>query len=261
MFIPRSLVFYPGYYKDNVSTNLSDQIILPSHFINHFIDRFYNDETLYLAYIINTITGDSIVVSIGTPHYDDRDTLYAPQWILDAIGCTGNCDTPVKIEKVSKDEFPLATRIVIKPLDPLAFETNLVDTFQSALMNLCVLQQGLTLPVIIPEFGNYEFLAYIEKVEPANASLSHSEELSVEFINEFANGVATNGVATNGVATETPNRPPTPIPTLNNPILIPDEHPIELPQPTLTAEQRREQIRQSWLARSSKITCNTPESP
>lgn len=257
MFIPRSLVFYPDYFKDNC-TQLSDQIILPSHFVNHFIDRFYNDtEGLYLAYLINTITGDSVVVSIGTPHFNDRDTLFAPQWILDAIKCTGNCDTPVKIEKVSKEEFLPATRIVIKPLDPLAFETNIVDTFQTALMNLCVLQQGLTLPITIPEFGNYEFLAYIEKVEPEMNSLSHSEELSVEFINEFYTPPVT-----------TTPRPPTPIPAPDstNPILFPDQSDSKSESeteqtPILTPEQRREQIRQSWIARSSKITCKPTEEP
>jgi hypothetical protein len=261
MFIPRSLVFYPGYFKDNCN-ELSDQVILPSHFINHFIDRFYTaDDTLYLAYLINTNTGDSVVVSIGTPHFEDRDILFAPQWVLDAIKCSGNCDTPIKIEKVSKTEFPLATRIVIKPLDPLAFETNIVECFQNALMNMCVLQQGLTLPIIIPEFGNYEFLAYIEKVEPEMNSLSHSDELSVEFINEFANETAT------ATATATPIvRPPTPIPIQSNTILFPQqsdsksESESESQTHSLTPEQRRQQVRQAWANRCLPPNRNTNDS-
>ena len=51
MFISRSLVFYPGFFEDNCQ-ELSDQIIVPSYYLNRLIDDFEEGEKLYLNILL-----------------------------------------------------------------------------------------------------------------------------------------------------------------------------------------------------------------
>lgn len=241
IFIARSMTFYPDYY-DTKTQSLSDQIIIPSHFLTRIIDRFDENDNVFLVKLQNTNNNQEVVVSIGIPHYYEKDTIYVPQWILDMIGCIGNCDTPVKLIMLD-EELPLATSITIKPLDPLAFKVDLVECFQKVLENVCTLQEGSTIPVLIPELGNYEYLAYIEKVEPAKISRTHSDDLNVEFLRDFEEVES---------ATQNPHSIPItpPFPIQNDVV----ESPIG-GEPIISDEERRRRVRESWL---SRFECSKP---
>lgn len=242
IFVAKSMVFYPDYFENKCQA-ISDQIIIPSHTLSLLIDRFDEDDTVFLIKLQNTNTNQEVIVSIGIPHYYEKDTIYAPQWILDMIGCTGNCDTPVKLIMLSED-IPLATSITIKPLDPLAFKVDLVECFQKVLENLCTLQEGATIPVVIPELGNYEYLAYIEKVEPAKISRTHKDDLAVEFLRDFEE--QDRDPATQMVATQ--NIPLGGEPSIHS---IPITPPNENSQEIISDEERRRRVRESWLNRFS----------
>jgi hypothetical protein len=241
MFIARSLTFYPGYFEDNC-TELSDEIILPSYHLNKIMESFDDNEMLYTN-ITNTETNQSYLVAIGSPHSYDKNTVFAPQWILDLIGCSGCCDSVITVEKAEVSHIPAATKITIKPLDPIAFDINTHECFEKALMNLHSIKEGITIPIPVPELGkDYQMFAYIEKVEPESVSRIVHGEVDVEFINEFKLPVA-----------------PSPTPIGNSPILapmIPQNHivtPILGPMTTtnvveeISAEERRRIIRESWL--------------
>lgn len=235
MFIAKSLVFYPGYFEDKCA-ELSDEVILPSHYLNRLIDEFDSGEMLYLT-MTNTNNGLSSLVTIGSPHTYDRNTIFAPQWVLELIGCTGNCDSVITFQKADVSDIPAANKIIIRPLDSIAFELDTLACFEKAFMNLHSIKEGITIPVPVPELGiDYKMYAHIEKVEPASVSRIVEGEVDVEFINDFTSGQP--------VATPMPTSDFGPILSSEGttPLLTP---PLE--QPPL--EQRRQQVREAWLKR------------
>ena len=239
MFIARSLAFYPGFTDSN-SHELSDEIIIPSYHLNKMMERFENDERLYIT-MTNTNTKQSYLVTIGSPHTYDKNTIFAPQWILDLIGCSGACDSPIKIVKANTSQMATATKIVIKPLDPVAFEMNTLECFEKAFMNLHSITQDITVPIPIPELG-YSMFAHIEKVEPDTTSLIIHGEVNVEFINEFKDDAVM--AAPNPVVF--PLMEPLPLPSaIQEPLALPLLEPIQ----EVTVDQRRAAIRESWLKR------------
>ena len=242
MFIARSLVFYPGYFEDKCS-ELSDEVILPSHYLNRLIDEFDSGEMLYLT-MTNTNTNLSSLVTIGSPHTHDKNTIFAPQWVLELIGCSGNCDSVISLQKADIDNVPAAKKIIIRPLDPVAFELDTLACFEKAFMNLHSIKEGITIPVPVPELGkDYKMYAHIEKVEPAGLSRIVEGEVDVEFINDFTTPTA---------ATASTEATHTPAPTPNFGAVLPTEgvpEPTVQPLEQLSVEQRRQQVRDAWLKR------------
>jgi hypothetical protein len=247
MFIARSLVFYPGFFEDNCK-ELSDEVILPAYYLNNIIDRFNDNETLYVN-MINTNTNQSVLVTIGTSHSYDKTTLFAPQWILDLIGCSGNCDSVIRIEKADVSEIPVATKIVIKPLDPIAFEIDTLKCFETAFMNLHSIKERITIQIPVPELGNdYTMFAHIESVEPAPVSRIVEGEVNVEFINEFNEpSTIIEPTSLNTIVTPILEPTPTHTPAPAAPPSIPTES-LE------DQEERRRRVRDSWIKRYQ----NTP---
>jgi hypothetical protein len=243
MFISRSLVFYPGFFEDNCQ-ELSDQIIVPSYYLNRLIDDFEDGEKLYLN-MTNTNTNKNILVAIGSPHSFDRNTIFAPQWILDLIDCTGCCESVITLTKADMSEVPVATKIIIKPLDPIAFELDTLACFEKAFMNLHSIKEGITLTVPVPQLGKgYTMLAYIEKVEPATISQIAEGEVDVEFINEFKE-VTPTAPLESSISSMIPD-------SITNPIVIPsspvNEVSVEV-SVEVSAEERRKIVRDSWIKR------------
>lgn len=241
LFVAKSTVFYPGFV--NNGQELSDEIIIPAYYLNMLMDRFEDDERLYIN-IINADTKKTYLVVIGTPHTYDKNTIYVPQWILDIIGCSQ--DSIVRLQKANI--YPRATKICIKPLDPMAFELDTLACFEKAFMNLHSITEGITVPITVPELGDdYVLFAHIEKVEPETTSLIIEGEVDVDFINDFASEYE--------------------VPHSSNPVIIPPvveapvEAPIEAPiiqpveeAPTLSAEERRRLVRESWAKRALGAT-------
>jgi hypothetical protein len=158
---------------------LSDEISIPCYHLNTLIEE---EETLYVN-MTNIRNEQSYLVTIGAPHNDDKNTIFVPQWILDIVGGLEN-----DIFKLSKGTLvPIAEKIIIKPLDPIAFQVNTLPYFESAFMNLHSICEGTTLPV---DIEGREIFAYIEKVEPFYKSRIINGEVQVEFINDFDDEVA-----------------------------------------------------------------------
>lgn len=253
MFIARSLTFYPGYFEDNCQ-ELSDEIIIPSFTLNKLMESFQDGEMLYIN-ITNTDTNQQYLVALGSSHNYDKNTIFAPQWILDLIGCTGCCDSVIKLEKSDMEDVPIASKIIIKPLDPVAFEIDTLELFEKALMNLHSIKENITIPIPVPQLGkDYSMFAHIEKVEPMPVSRIANGEVDVEFINEFkSTGFdalidSTNASEFNPIITpnSTPVFAPMVAPTIPT---IPTAPPID----EKTAEERRRIIRESWINRFSNI--------
>lgn len=185
---------------------LSDEVILPSIIFQQLLQQFDNESVLYVN-LINTENNIQYMVTLTSSHREDHNTIFVPSWILDIIGYS---DDPVyEIEKADVLDLPVATRIVIKPLDPCAFEMDLTAYFEMAFMNLHSIQEQITIPMM--ECSSF---AYLSKVEPAPLCRIIQGEVQVEFENDFM---------------EKEERPPTPVP--------------------MTAQERAQQVRDSWLRR------------
>jgi hypothetical protein len=240
LFTARSLVYYNEFIDYN-SFELSDEIIIPSFLLTRLMD-LYEDETVLYIRITNIETGSNYIATIGTPHKDDKTIVFVPQWILDIIGSEGGDDgLVVRIEKVDMYNLPIATKIAIRPLDNVAFDTDIIQCFEKAFRNLHSIREGVTVPVGIPEFGeDFRMYAHIERVEPADVSRIVHGEVDVEFLREEEVGEALSSLRealspiVGAISTETHQVAP-----------------VECPSPgaELTAEERQRQIRESWLKR------------
>jgi hypothetical protein len=239
LFIARNLTFYPDYIENN-SQELSDEIIIPSFTLNKLMEKFQDNEVLYVN-IINTHTNQHYLVTIGSSHNYDKNIIFLPQWILELIGCTGCCDSVIKIEKAKMDDILIASKIIIKPLDPIAFEINTLELFEKALMNIHSIKENIIIPILVPQLGNnYSIFAHIEKVEPMSMSRISNGEVDVEFINDFiSTGLDSNPVITPNTTYDIPQILPPTVSTNQN------ISPID----EITSEERRTMIRDSWLKR------------
>jgi hypothetical protein len=244
MFITRSLTFYPGIIQEN-KDELSDEIIIPAYYLNILMKQFDDDETLYVN-LSNTNNNQQYLVALGSPHNYDKDTVFVPQWILDLIGCSGSCDTVVNIKKANISKIPKARKIIIKPLDPIVFEIDTLACFEKALMNIHSIKEGITIPVHISELGDdYVMYAHIEKVEPEAISRIVHGEVDVEFINEFEKE-ETNVSHIPSLTSTTSD--------FSNSSMIPESSIIpQIPQTMPSVEERKAQIRDSWLKRFHSI--------
>ena len=252
IFIAKSIVFYPGYFSDNCQ-ELSDEIIIPSYHLNKIIEQFEDNEPL-LVNITNSEKNLSTVVAISTPHKYDKNTIFVPQWLLDLIEVDSNSNTPVSIKKAQTNDIPIATKIVIKPLDPVAFELDIMACFEKTMMNLHTIKEGITIPVNVPELGkDFTMFAYIEKVEPAPLSRIVHGEVDVEFINEFQDNNNIPSTATTSTTTIASEN--TIIDNENNdfnqmiPITNITNTKREAEQTIISNEERRKRVRESWLKR------------
>jgi hypothetical protein len=258
-FIARNLLYYPGHIVNNESGELSDEVILPSYHLNNLMRTFDDDESSLCINMINTNTKQSYLVAIGSSHNYDKNTIFVPQWILDLIGCSGDCDTVIKITKADVRDIPVAKKITIKPLDPIAFELDTLACFENALMNIHSIREGITLPVMIPQLGkDYTLFAHIEKVEPDGFARIVNGEVDVEFINDFVQDCLNNDDddENNKINSITPTPNPTPINNSNSPCIHPsyftNNIPV-IPIETISVEERRKQVRESWLKRENKL--------
>ena len=241
LFTARSIVYSNDFINYN-TFELSDEIIIPAFYLNKLMDLYELDESVLYIRIINDTTGENYIATIGTPHKDDKTVVYVPQWILDIIS-PGNTEDNliVRVEKVDMYTMPIATKISIRPLDSVAFDTDIIQCFEKAFQNLHSIREGVTVPVGIPEFGEeFRMYAHIERVEPAEVSRIVHGEVDVEFIREEL------------AEAKVDSPPPTPIPILEpNPVMEELAPKIVLPSPgaDLTVAERQQQIRESWLKR------------
>jgi hypothetical protein len=252
MLIAKRKSLYDAAISDNNNDNkssLSDHIILPSYYLTKLIEQYPDNSGMYIATITNTTRSseNTYTVSIGIPHFADKLSAFVPDWILNIIGITTEDDIPIKITPYL-EPIPLIKKVVIKPLDSLVFNIDIVSCFEKALMNLTILTEGVTIPITIPELGYHEAFAYIEKVEPLPISLVHSADIEVDFNREYEEH---NYIPNDQVPNVHINK------TINNAINESVQHNTTVSNEVvsepnvLSPEERRKRIRESWAKKYS----------
>jgi hypothetical protein len=226
MFIAQSLLYYHDYKEE---VELSDQIIVPLSLFHRLIREFEDESVLYVN-LIHTEYNLHHLVTITAAHDDNAHTIYVPDWILDLLG---RSEQPIfQIEKADVSELPVATNLIIKPLDPSAFDIDLTTCVEQAFMNLHSIQQNITIPIQIMDQTVY---LYIEQVEPAPLSRIAQGEVTVEFINMFEDEFKEAGDEVDEV----------------DEVEADADAEAEAEVEELTPEVRRQQVRDSWLKRFS----------
>jgi hypothetical protein len=229
MFIAQSLLYYHDYKEE---VELSDQIIVPLSLFHRLIREFEDESVLYVN-LIHTEYNLHHLVTITAAHDDNAHTIYVPDWILDLLG---RSEQPIfQIEKADVSELPVATNLIIKPLDPSAFDIDLTTCVEQAFMNLHSIQQNITIPIQIMDQTVY---LYIEQVEPAPLSRIVHGEVTVEFINMFEDEFKEAGDEVDEVDKV-------------DEVDEVDEFKEAEAEAELTPEVRRQQVRDSWLKRFS----------
>ena len=228
----RSLTFV------EVDKEHSDEILVPKAVLQAWMDH-YPPGCPLLATLTNPITEQVQTVCIGShnPDTDDR-TVYAPLWIMDQISTV--TDDPVSLQPLFEQPLP-ATKLVLKPLDRLAYDTDFRSVIEEYLDMFHVLQTGTTLTVPVKDLGNYEIAVLVETTEPDLVVRLGGE---VEF--EIVPLVLTeqeDQVMTNSVVNET---------------VTPDLIPVSVTSLTPVEEadfnkQHRERMRLAWLKRSQTL--------
>ena len=112
------------------------------------------------------------------------DNLYIPVWAVQRLGIEGVGERG-KVEWLSQEAFPEATRIVLKPHDSAFYDTDVKGVLEVALTRFGVLQTGDCIPVTIESLGGMEIWFDVVKTEPANVVLLQGEEVEIEFIRDI----------------------------------------------------------------------------
>ena len=240
MFIAQSLLYYHDYKEE---VELSDQIIVPLSLFHRLI-REFEDETVLYVNLIHTEYNLQHLVTITAAHDDNTHTIYVPDWILDLLGRSE--DPLYRIEKADVSELPVATNLIIKPLDPSAFDVDLTTCVEQAFMNLHSIQQNITIPIQIMDHTVY---LYIEQVEPAPLSRISHGEVTVEFINMFEDEFKEAGDEVDEV--DEVDEFKEEVEEAEEAEEVEAEAEVEADADELTPEARRQQVRDSWLKRFS----------
>ena len=219
MFIAYPIACDPEY-NDVLTVALSDEIILPLDYFRSVMEDFEDESVLYVT-LTNTHNEKKYLVTLGAPHQQDKKMIFVPAWILDLLQYDPLAEMDyLRIEKADSKELPVASTIIIKPLDPLAFANDLIDCFEKAFVNLHSIEEHITIPVQLDD--GIVIFAYIEKVEPAPLARIVSGEVNVEFLHDFA-------------------EIPMDLPLIDN-FVQPES--IEL-----SPEERRKRVRDSWTSK------------
>ena len=151
-------------------------------------DEFPEAKRIF-AKIFTLYSEDAYYVALGSPVYDEMNfgenatnskSIFLPQWILETLRIQGSGD-PVKVEWLTNEYFPEATRIVLRPHDSAFFHADAKEELERALTRVGVLQMGITISVPLEMLGGFNVCLDVITLEPANIVLMEGDEVSIEF--------------------------------------------------------------------------------
>ena len=192
-----------------INADVYDRVLIHN---NHFAREFiYTDEQpqqqqpqqqdtdVFLIRITNPLLNKSLIVNVGGPHREyNMDGIYAPTWILEALNIHHVGE--ITWEKVQQPP-PRATKLTLRPLDPMFNNIDSRTEIEEHLKNFNVLHEGTTIPILLRPFDNYIGQVFVEKIEPSSICMLR-DEVELELIQEEEEADIIVPVV----------RPPTPIP-------------------------------------------------
>ena len=148
------------------------------------------------------------VCALGAPLRDlydftrDVQPIVIPLWLYSYLSVEEGTHL-YKVEWITEEAFPPATKIVLRPHDSAFYYADAKEELESTLTRYGVLQLGSTIPVPIGKLEGFTVMFDIVGLEPANVVLMEGEEVEIEF-EEALDSIPS--------MPEAVPRPPTPIP-------------------------------------------------
>jgi hypothetical protein len=150
-------------------------------------DEFPEAKRIF-AKVFTLYSEDAYYVALGSPVYDEMNftngtankSIYLPQSILETLRIQGSGE-PVKVEWLTNEYFPEATRIVLRPHDSAFFHADAKEELERALTRIGVLQSCTTISVPLQMLGGFNVSLDVITLEPANIVLMEGDEVSIEF--------------------------------------------------------------------------------
>ena len=142
-------------------------------------------------------TGIIRYVSVSGPHEEDHSAIYLPLSIYQEFELA-SC-IPLKVTPMVAYELEKATKLVLKPLDPVLYSGDMRALLEEALMDYPLLQKHTQFTVYLDALGGYPADVWVEDIEPAEV-VQLGGEVEVEFVPEDEGTAADAIVATAAVA-------------------------------------------------------------
>jgi hypothetical protein len=116
---------------------------------------------------------------IETPEF--HNAMFLPTWMVHSNQYRG-IGEEAHVTVFDQAELPKATRIVIRPVDSLMFQTSdVLSVFERNLSRLGVLQQGKLYPLPLEEFDGTIVSFFTEVLEPEGEVFLDGDEIPLEF--------------------------------------------------------------------------------
>lgn len=130
---------------------------------------FHLDETTLAA------VGDPI----ETPEF--HNAMFLPTWMIHANQFSG-IGEETRVVVFDESKLPKATRIVVRPIDSLLFQSSdVLSVFERSLSRLGVLQQGKVYPLPLEEFDGAIVSFFTEVLEPEDEVFLDGDDIPLEF--------------------------------------------------------------------------------
>lgn len=140
---------------------------------------------------IRTEAGDSYCCALGHPVLatgilaegrggQEAKPLFLPPWLLQTLRLEG-VGEEVRVEWITEEYAPEATRIVLRPHDSAFFHGDAREQLEPVLTQYGILQKGTTIPVPLEALGGYVVLCDVIQTEPADLVIMEGDEVAIEF--------------------------------------------------------------------------------
>jgi len=135
---------------------------------------------------MKTAAGDTYCCALGHPVIATGDIgaegtpIFLPPWLLQALHLEG-VGEEIRVEWITEEYAPEATRIVLRPHDSAFFCGDAREELEPVLTRYGILQKGATIPVPLEALGGYVVLCDVIKTEPADLVIMEGDEVAIEF--------------------------------------------------------------------------------
>jgi len=148
----------------------------PSSMYTSMFNRLEESDRCFV-YITNS-RGDTLAIAVESPHSDDADVIFAPDWVLSKLGIDEG--DMVLVDPIT-EKLPNAELVRLQPLTVATVENPIfIEGLTEALNQLGVIQEGFLSAIVDPSMPElHDFL--VDKLNPAKVCLANGD-LNVEMV-------------------------------------------------------------------------------
>jgi len=171
------------YSEAFAETELKDPFVVrPSHDIWERWQQDHFGATRLFLRIQHPETGENFYCSVGDPiRSETQNAIYLPTWMIDTNQYSG-CGDEATGTILTPEDIPRATRIVLKPVDSMIHQVDVVRCLERPLSSIGVLQQGKMYLIPLEELQGFHVAVFVEQLEPAEVVFLDGDEIPLEFV-------------------------------------------------------------------------------